>query len=133
MAKEDPSVTRVRQFDGMAPVTLPDYVTLGALMNSLRSKSLLSTPTIELKGWTGPPLNKVREERDYSAQKEAAGDGGAPCGANVFVHSRLLTGEVLDVWTRGNQCTCKDTRDGLLWFRAQRRAHYGALRLGWRR
>ncbi|CAM9954343.1 unnamed protein product, partial [Ascophyllum nodosum] len=57
MAKEDPSVTRVRQFDGMAPVTLPDYVTLGALMNSLRSKSLLSTPTVELKGWTGPPLN----------------------------------------------------------------------------
>ena len=45
-------------------------------MNSLRSKSLLSTPTVELKGWTGPPLNKVRE-RDYSAQKEAAGDGGA--------------------------------------------------------
>ena len=26
-----------------------------------------------------------------------------------------------------------DTHDGLLWFRAQRRAHYGALRLGWRR
>ena len=46
-------------------------------MNSLRSKSLLSTPTVELKGWTGPPLNKVREEKDYSAQKEAAGDGGA--------------------------------------------------------
>ncbi|CAN0465418.1 unnamed protein product, partial [Ascophyllum nodosum] len=27
-------------------------MTLGALMNSLRSKSLLSTPTVELKGWT---------------------------------------------------------------------------------
>ena len=66
-------------------------------MNSLRSKSLLSTPTVELKGWTGPPLNKVRGERDFSAQKEAAGDGGALYGANVFVHSRLLTGEVLDV------------------------------------
>ena len=78
-------------------------------MNSLRSKSLLSTPTVELKGWTGPPLNKVRGERDYSAQKEAAGNGGALYGANVFVHSRLLTGEVLDVWTRGNQCTCKGT------------------------
>ncbi|CAN0473341.1 unnamed protein product [Ascophyllum nodosum] len=34
MAKEDPSVTRVRQFDGMAPVTLPDYVSQVCLGNS---------------------------------------------------------------------------------------------------
>ncbi|CAM9184630.1 unnamed protein product, partial [Ectocarpus sp. 12 AP-2014] len=57
---EDVTANRVRGFSSgnSAPLNLRDDVTLGALMHSIRPKSLLSSPTVELKGWTGPPLNK---------------------------------------------------------------------------
>lgn len=34
-------------------------VTLGALFGSLRPKTLASTPFVELKGWTGSPLDEA--------------------------------------------------------------------------
>ncbi|CAM9333435.1 unnamed protein product, partial [Ectocarpus fasciculatus] len=57
---EDVTANRVRGFssENSAPLNLRDDVTLGALMHSMRPKSLLSSPTVELKGWTGPPLDK---------------------------------------------------------------------------
>ncbi|CAN0104489.1 unnamed protein product, partial [Ectocarpus sp. 13 AM-2016] len=56
---EDVTANRVRGFSSgnSAPLNLRDDVTLGALMHSMRPKSLLSSPTVELKGWTGPSLN----------------------------------------------------------------------------
>ncbi|CAM9152474.1 unnamed protein product [Discosporangium mesarthrocarpum] len=39
--------------------SMGDEVTMDAMIHSLKSKNLLSHPHIEMKGWTGPPLDQV--------------------------------------------------------------------------
>ncbi|CAM9483797.1 unnamed protein product [Pylaiella littoralis] len=60
-ATEDRPADAVRGFTGgnSATSTVRDSVTLGGMMHSIRPKSLLSSPQVELKGWTGPPLHRI--------------------------------------------------------------------------